>query len=76
MYIYIIFQRYKVINKSQNSRNKVFSYSFCLMIEGSGAQKHTDPTDPDPQHCMKVSCISWIFLVSGLKHLLLGAGAG
>jgi hypothetical protein len=33
------------------------------MIEGSGAQKHTDP---DPQHCMKVSCFLWIFLVSNL----------
>jgi hypothetical protein len=32
------------------------------MIEGSGAQKHTDLTDPDPQHCMKANCFSWIFL--------------
>ncbi len=33
-YIYIIFQRQKVIKKSQNSRNKCFSYYFCVMIEG------------------------------------------
>jgi hypothetical protein len=38
-YIYIIFQRYKVIKKSQNSRNQCFSYYFCLMIEGSGSGK-------------------------------------
>ncbi len=48
--------------KSQNRRSQCFSYYFCLMIEGSGsvsltkwfrireAQKHMDPTDPDPQH--------------------------
>ncbi len=36
-YIYIIFQRQKVIKKSQNSRNQGFSYYFCLMIEGSGS---------------------------------------
>jgi hypothetical protein len=54
----------KVIQKSQNSGNQCFSNYFCLMIEGSGsesltdgyesgrAQKHMDPTDPDPQHCM------------------------
>ncbi len=35
-YIYIIFQRYEVINKSQNSKNQCLSYYFCLMIEGSG----------------------------------------
>jgi hypothetical protein len=41
-------------------RNQGFAYYFCL-IEGSGsgsiqeAQKHTDPTDPDPQHqCLPV----------------------
>jgi hypothetical protein len=32
------------------------------MIGGSGkggeAQKHTDPTDPDPQHCFK-ACLSF-----------------
>jgi hypothetical protein len=32
----IIFQREKVIKKSQNSRNQGFSYYFCLMIERSG----------------------------------------
>jgi hypothetical protein len=31
----IIFQRWKVIKKSQNSRNQGFSYYFSLMIEGS-----------------------------------------
>jgi hypothetical protein len=35
-YIYIIFQRWKVIKKSENSRNQCFSYYFCLMIERSG----------------------------------------
>jgi hypothetical protein len=35
-YIYIIFQKYNVINKSQNSRNQGFSFYFCLMKEGSG----------------------------------------
>jgi hypothetical protein len=55
---------------SQNNRNQSFSYFFCLMIEGSGsvpltkgsgsrmAQKHTDPTDPDPdpQHWLTEVC--------------------
>ena len=36
-YIYIIFQRYKVKKKLQNSGNQGFSYYFCLMIEGSGS---------------------------------------
>ncbi len=36
-YFYIIFQRLKVKKKSQNSRNKGFSYYLCLMIEGSGS---------------------------------------
>ncbi len=37
--IYIIFQRQKVIKKSQNSTgsNQCFSYNFCWMIKGSGA---------------------------------------
>jgi hypothetical protein len=30
------FSKIKVVKKSQNSRNQVFSYYFCLMIEGSG----------------------------------------
>jgi hypothetical protein len=34
---YIIFLRQKVNKKSQNSRNQVFFYYFCLMIEGSGS---------------------------------------
>ena len=34
---YTIFQKIKVINKTQNSRNQCFSYYFCLMIEGSGS---------------------------------------
>ncbi len=33
-YFYIIFQRWKVKKKSQNSRNQGFSYYFCLMTEG------------------------------------------
>ncbi len=36
-YIYIIFQRWKVIKKSQNSRNEVLSYYFSWTIEGSGS---------------------------------------
>jgi hypothetical protein len=36
-YIYIIFQSWKVIQKSQNSRNQCFSHYFCLMIERSGS---------------------------------------
>jgi hypothetical protein len=35
-YIYIIFQRKKVI-RSQNRRNQGFSHYFCLMMEGSKA---------------------------------------
>jgi hypothetical protein len=31
------FQRYKVTQKSQNSRNQCFSYYFCLMTERSGS---------------------------------------
>jgi hypothetical protein len=46
-YIYIILRRQKVIEKSQNSRNKVFSHCFCL------TRKDLDPylwlTDPDPR---------------------------
>ncbi len=38
-YIYIIFQRWKVIKKSQKSRNQCFSHYFCLMIEGSGSRR-------------------------------------
>ncbi len=34
-YIYIIFHRWKVKKKLQNSRNKGFSSYYCLMIEGS-----------------------------------------
>ncbi len=37
-YFYIIFQKWKVKKKSQNSRNQGFSYYFCLMIEGSGSR--------------------------------------
>ncbi len=36
-YIYIIFQRLKIQQKSQNSRNQGFSYYFCMMIKGSGS---------------------------------------
>ncbi len=39
-YICIIFQRYKVMKKSQNSRNQGFSFYFCLMVEGSGRPKN------------------------------------
>jgi hypothetical protein len=31
------FSKIKVKKKSQNSKNKCFSYYFCLMIEGSGS---------------------------------------
>ncbi len=34
-YFYIIFQRWKVKKKSQNSRNQGFPYYFCLIKEGS-----------------------------------------
>ncbi len=33
----LIFRDKKVIKKSQNRRNRGFSYYFCLMIEGSGS---------------------------------------
>jgi hypothetical protein len=71
-YIYIILQRYNVIKKLQNSTNQGFSYWFCLMMEGSGSvlvitrsgpyadtagPKHTEPTDPDPQHWYCCACI-------------------
>jgi hypothetical protein len=36
-YIYVIFQIYKSIKKSQNSRNQCFAYYFCLIIDGSGS---------------------------------------
>ncbi len=36
-FIYIMFQRLKVIKKSLNYWNQCFSYFFCLMIEGSGS---------------------------------------
>jgi hypothetical protein len=51
----------------QYRKNQDFSYYFCLMIEGirihisdlwiriQEAKKHTDPTDPDPQHCYSVN---------------------
>jgi hypothetical protein len=58
--------------KSYRSHKTVgitFSYYFCMMIEESGsvsltndpngeAQKHMDPTDPDPQHwsCVNLKC--------------------
>ena len=40
--------------KQQNSRNKGFSYFFCLMMEGSGSgrsKRLTGHTDPDPERC-------------------------
>ncbi len=36
-YIFIILQRYKVIKKSQNSRNYASFYYFCMMMEGFGS---------------------------------------
>jgi hypothetical protein len=47
-YILIIFQSYKVIKKSQNSRNQGFSYYFCLMMEGSVSGSVQIWMDPDP----------------------------
>jgi hypothetical protein len=60
---------------------KVFSYFFCLMIEGSGSgsgfipvpngsgsgsrrpmQKHTDPTDPDPDSAPPQHCL-WLIMI-------------
>ncbi len=35
--MHLIFQWCKVIKKSQNSRNQVFSYFFCLTTEGAGS---------------------------------------
>jgi hypothetical protein len=69
--------------KSQNSRNQCFSYYFCLMIEESGsislingsgcgsgeAQKHMDPTDPDPQHCFKMAFNHETFYCGRLRNL-------
>jgi hypothetical protein len=40
-YIYIIFQRSKVIKKSQNNRNQCFSFYFSLMIDGSRRPKNS-----------------------------------
>ncbi len=40
-YIYIIFQRWRVKKKLQNSRNQGFSYYFCLIMEGSGSKSLT-----------------------------------
>ncbi len=52
----------KNTGKSQNSRNQGFSYYFCLIrihisdqwIRIQEAQKHTDPTDSDPEHFTKI----------------------
>jgi hypothetical protein len=47
----------------------MFFLLFFLMIKGSGSvprtngsQKHTNPTDPDPQHCIKTININSVFL--------------
>ncbi len=62
-YIYIIFQRQKVIKRSQNTRNPGFSFYFCLMMEESWrSKKHTDPLGPDPQqwfHAKYFSANDW-----------------
>ncbi len=47
----------KVKKKSQNTRNPGFSYlirtsDLWIQIRILEAQNHTDPTDPDPQHCL------------------------
>ncbi len=47
-YIYIIFQRLKVIMKLQNSRNQGFFLLVLLNFEGSGSVPLTMITDPDP----------------------------
>jgi hypothetical protein len=60
------FAKIKSHKEVKNSSNQGFSHYFCFIKEGSGygsvpltnesririqkAQKHTDPTDPDPQH--------------------------
>ncbi len=56
------FFKYKVMKKSQNTRNQGYSYYFCLMIEGSEPEPDPDPDldpdlDPDP-------------------YILLGTGSG
>jgi hypothetical protein len=55
-FINISLQRNHITEKTQNStKNLWFILIFCLLMEGYGsvrileAQKHTDPTDPDPQ---------------------------
>ncbi len=42
-YIYIILQTWKVIKKSQKSRDKGFSYYFYLIMEGSGSRSRSVP---------------------------------
>ncbi len=45
-YIYTSLQRWKVKKKSKTSRNRGFSYYFCLLRTGSGSVQIM--TDPDP----------------------------
>jgi hypothetical protein len=57
--------------KSQNSRNQGF-FVFLLddgRIRILEAQKQTDPTDPDPQRCLRVG-----YLLVNLRYSLLGIG--
>jgi hypothetical protein len=43
------FHRYKVEQKSQNSRNQGFSYCFCLLTDGPDLDPYLIMTDPDPE---------------------------
>jgi hypothetical protein len=78
-YIYIIFQRLKVIKKSQNSRNQCFSYYFCLMIEE--AQNHIDPkdtdsdtdSDPDPQHRFSFIFVEFVKIQNDMDYTVVKA---
>ncbi len=66
------FQTWKVIKKSQNTRNQGFSYYFYLMIGGSGsgprtngsgsgeAQKHPNPQHCYVQHCWRTQNLDWV----------------
>jgi hypothetical protein len=70
-YIYIIFQRKKVIKKSQNSRNLGFYRHFCWMIEGSGSEPLTNGSGSGRPKNILVWIISiWIRNTGYRSHLV------
>ncbi len=56
-YIYIIFQRLKVLKTAQNSRNQGFSYFFCLITEESGSGSIPQTSGSGSERLSKVTLI-------------------